>query len=214
MKTFRNVETTPQSLRQLAEEIAKELGENWHRSTKFDADDSADVNPWRMRLENGQNRFPVQNDEALFLSTTWANKAGQLHIGGWYPEYINHNTAQRVGHAPSINVSISKTPKQIAADIKRRLLPEYRTLLAKVLEEHRKDAEFKTGTEKLKAEVAKVIGGTVREGSEVIYGGGNFDVQVSSPTSLRFVGHCQYLTLDQLKRIKKAVPELFERKES
>ena len=35
--TSPSVETTPQSLRQLAEEIAKELGKNWHRSTRFDS---------------------------------------------------------------------------------------------------------------------------------------------------------------------------------
>ncbi len=50
-----------------------------------------------------------------------------------------------------------------------------------------------------------------REGREVISGQGSFDVQVCGPESLRLTGHCLYLTLDQLKRFKQAVPELFER---
>lgn len=47
-----------------------------------------------------------------------------------------------------------------------------------------------------------------REGREVISG---VDVQVCGPESLRLTGHSLYLTLDQLKRFKQAVPELFER---
>jgi len=50
-----------------------------------------------------------------------------------------------------------------------------------------------------------------REGREVISGQGSFDVQVCGPESLRLTGHCLYLTLDQLKRFKQAVPEPFER---
>ncbi len=50
-----------------------------------------------------------------------------------------------------------------------------------------------------------------REGREVISEQGSFDVQVCGPESLRLTGHCLYLTLDQLKRFKQAVPELFER---
>jgi len=33
----------------------------------------------------------------------------------------------------------------------------------------------------------------------------------AAPSPLRLTGHCLYLTLDQLKRFKQAVPELFER---
>jgi hypothetical protein len=55
------------------------------------------------------------------------------------------------------------------------------------------------------------LGVPYREGREVISGQGSFDVQVCGPESPRLTGHCLYLTLNQLKRFKQAVPELLER---
>jgi hypothetical protein len=191
------------SLHQLSEDIAKALGNGWTRSTRYDAEDSVGTQ-WRARLENG--------DESLFLSNTWAGK-GKLHISGCYPDKVQHDTAQRIGHAPSINVSITKPAEQVAKDITRRLLPEYRVMLAKILKQHTEDVAFKNGTEATKAEVAKIINGRVRDGSDTVSGAGSIDVQVSSPTSLRLTGHCLYISLDQLRRIKAAVPELFEKEE-
>ncbi len=199
-----NSESTKEvSLRQLSEDIAKALGNGWTRSTRYDNEEPAG-HDWRARLENGE--------ESLFLSNTWAGK-GKLHISGTYPDKVQHDTAQRVGHPSSINVTITKSAEQIAKDITRRLLPEYREMLAKALKQHADDVAFKNGTEETKKEVAKIINGRLRDGSDTVHGAGNIDVQVSSPTSLRLTGHCLYVSLDQLRKIKAACPELFTRRE-
>lgn len=193
---------TPKTLREIAEEIAKALGSDWRRSTKFDDDDKADLVPWRARLEG-------PNQQALFLSNTWGPK-GKLHISGWAPDNIDRQTVS-IPQMPSINVSVEKKAEQTAKDIERRLLPEYRTMLADLLRKHQADLDRKAGINETKQQVAEVLGSTVKEGSELIYGHGPFDIQVCGPDSLRFHGHCLYFTVDQLRRIRQAVPELFER---
>jgi hypothetical protein len=197
------IATTEKSLRELAQEIAQALGPDWKLSTRFDAEDSQDRRPWRSRTEG-------PNHQALFLSTTWG-KRGMLYVSGWTPDGIPHDTQVRVGIMPSINVSLTKTAAQIAKDITRRLLPEYQALLTKIIEQHRVDTEYKNGVEKMQRDVSELLGVPYREGREVISGRGNIDVQVTSPTCLRLHGHMLYLTFDQLKRFKTAVPELFER---
>ena len=171
------------SLRELAQEIAQALGPDWKLSTRFDAEDSQDRKPWRSRIEG-------RDSQALFLSNTRGPK-GMLHVSGWTPDGIPHETQVRVGTLPSINVSLTKTSAQIAKDITRRLLPEYQALLTKVIEQHRVDTEYKRGVEKMQREL---LGVPYREGREVI-SGRNIDVQVTSPTSLRLHGHMLYLTV-------------------
>jgi len=173
-------------------------------STKFDEEDAQDRKPWRSRIEG-------PDSQALFLSNTWGPK-GMLHVAGWTPDGIDHNTQSRVGQLPSINISLTKTSEQMAKDIARRLLPDYQALLTKLFEQHKQDTEYKQGVEVLRKAVAEVLDVPLRDtDTEVIRGNGNVDVQVSSPTSMRLHGHMLYVTLDQLKRIKQAVPELFER---
>src|SRR5258708_33417287 len=123
------------SLRELAQEIVQALGPDWKLSTRFDAEDSQDRRPWRSRIEG-------PDSQALFLSNTWGPK-GMLHVSGWAPDGIPHETPVRGGALPSINVSLTKTPTQIAKDITRRLLPDYQALLTKVIEQHRQDTEYK-----------------------------------------------------------------------
>src|SRR5258708_7547661 len=127
--------TVEKSLRELAQEIVQALGLEWKLSARFDAEDSQDRRPWRSRIEG-------PNSQALFLSNTWGPK-GMLQVSGWTPDGIPHDTQVRVGALPSINVSLTKTPAQIAKDIARRLLPEYQALLTKVIEQHRQDTEYK-----------------------------------------------------------------------
>jgi hypothetical protein len=199
-----NAIAAEKSLRELAQEIAQALGSDWKLSTKFDAEDANDRRPWRSRIEG-------PNSQALFLSNTWGGK-GMLHVAGWTPDGIDHNTQARVGQLPSINISLAKTSEQMAKDITRRLLPDYQAQLTKLFEQHRQDTDYKNGVEVLRKAVADVLDVPLRDtDTEVIRGKGNVDIQVSSPTSLRLHGHMLYVTLDQLKRIKKAVPELFER---
>lgn len=184
------------SLQELATKIAEALGSDWKRSTRFDADDSG----WRAELEGPAN-------QRLFLSNTWASK-GRLYISGDVPQ----NAQIPYGEVrPSITVASTKSSQQIANDITRRLLPEYLPFLEKVLDSKAKSDAFKAGREALAAQVAVVVGGRVQ--GEMVYSGG-WDLQVSSPDSIRINGNCNYITLEQLKKIKAACPELFAGKDS
>jgi hypothetical protein len=190
------------SLREIAEEIAKALGQGWIRSTKFDDDDAAERTQWRARLDGS-------GVEALFLSNTWGPK-GMIHVAGWVPDSIDRQTV-RIPQMASINISLTKTPQQMARDIERRLLPDYRKQLAEVLKAHIADLDWKEEVRKTKHRVTEIIGGLAMAHSEIVNGRGSVDIQVCGPDSLRFHGHCLYFTVEQLDRIRKAVPELFER---
>lgn len=193
-------------LKQLSVEIAKALGSDWTRSTKYDAEDSQEIGSlrdWRARLENSRT------GEILFLSTTWGKK-GMLYVGGMFPDAIDRNSVN-LPQPASINVNPAKSAEQIARDITRRLLPEYNKQLDEVLHKHMADLTHKEGVSKTKYRVAEILGGLAKADSDIVYGHGKVDVQVCGPDSLRFSGHCLYLTCDQLERIRKAVPELFEK---
>lgn len=136
-----------------------------------------------------------------------------LHISGWIPDCVDRQTIS-VPVMPSINVSLVKSPQAMAKDIQRRLLPEYRVVLADLLQKHVADLERKAGVRTTKARVAEILGTSAKDDSELVYGRGSVDIQVCGPDSLRFHGHCLYFTVDQLARIKRAVPELFEREVS
>lgn len=195
-------ENTSKPLRELAAEIAKALGADWIRGTKFDADDVGE-REWRARLEN------PKTGEALFLSTTWGKK-GMLYVGGWFPDAIDRQSVS-LPQAVSINIALTKTPEQMARDIARRLLPEYSKQLGDVLRAHVADLERKEAIRKTKYRVAEILSGLAKDNSEIISGHGSVDIQVCGPDSLRFHGHCLYFTPDQLEKIRNAVPELFER---
>jgi hypothetical protein len=202
-KENRKMETTTRTLRQIAEEIALALGTEWKRDTKTDADDTKEgLGEWRAVL-NGQG------SESLFLSTTWGQK-GKLYVSGSIPTSVDRQSV-RVPDPIAINISMDKTAPQIARDITRRLLPEYRVQLAEVLKSHASDVERKEGTLRTKNRVAQILNGRVSSHSEVIYGTGSVDIQVCGPDSLRFSGHCLYLTTDQLERMRVAIPELFQK---
>lgn len=191
------------ALRDLAEAIAVELGSEWKRSTRFDADDKDNLRPWRIRLEG-------PNEQTLFLSNTWGKK-GSLYVGGWIPARMGN---ANVGAMPSINVGLTKTPAQIAKDISRRLLPEYVVKLAEVIQKFNADQDYKQRTETTKQQVAEVISGRINGNAEIVYGSGSADIQICGPDSLRFAGHCFYFNIEQLKKIRAAVPELFTKEDT
>lgn len=189
--------TTLQEYAQLiAAALTAQTGESWERSTRFDADDTN----WRAELEGPKGAV-------LFVSNTWSGK-GRLYIGSTFPQgSSNFQPTER----PSITVSDEKSAQQIAKDIVRRLLPAYLPQLAIVLKRLAEANDFEARRAALAEEVAEVVGGRVQ--GEMVYGGG-WDLQVSSANSIRLQGHCNYLTLDQLKKIVSVCPELFRTKEN
>jgi len=170
-------ENTTKPLQEIAVEIAKALGSDWSRADDFDSDGR----DWRARLNGPQS-------QRLFLSNTWGKK-GMLHISGWVPEFVDRKTVS-VPEMPSIQVSLTKTADQMAKDITRRLLPDYQFALSALLLKHVADVEFKDGVKKTKYQVAEILGGLAKDDSDVIFGRGTVDIQITGPDSLRFNGHC------------------------
>ena len=180
-------------LQEHAENIAKALGEGWKRSTRFDETDSS----WRAELEGPDN-------QVLFLSSTWAGKqrlyiAGSIPQGTEWPYQVTR---------PEITVNIEKSAQQVARDITKRLIPDYLPKLAEVLKRKAERETFESNRKSLADQVAEITGGRVKE--EMVYTG-NWDLQVSGPESIRVQGHCNYLTLEQLKKINEVCPELFRK---
>lgn len=178
---------------QVAEELSRVTGETWTRTARLEDEN------WRAEISG-------PGEQKLFLSNTWGGK-GRLYISGSFPDGVElPYKAER----PSITVAETKNPEQIAKDVVRRLLPPYVTLLAVVLDRKAKAEEFEAGRKRLAAEVAIVVNGNVK--GEMVYSKG-WDLQISGPDSIRINGNCNYLTLDQLKKIQAACPELFKGKE-
>jgi hypothetical protein len=75
---------------------------------------------------NWSRVYDLPDGGRLFFSA--ARDSGQLHISASVTECLReHRPYYREGEAPktAINVSMSKNAKRIAADVRRRLLPEY-----------------------------------------------------------------------------------------
>lgn len=102
-------------LKQLAEWIAEQMG--WH-AERLDAQSS-----------HSHVLTHTENDVAMKL---WVSiESGRLKVSadsmGLY-DFTWHNE-----RFPAISCSLQKTPPQMARDIERRVLPEYKALLEKVL---------------------------------------------------------------------------------
>jgi hypothetical protein len=94
---------------------------------------------------------------------------------------------------PSITCSLAKTPPRIARDIERRVLPEYRLLLEKVLTRKAAHDERKRQQHECCQQIADLLGAEVRDGQGrdgdprvYCYGKGTAAIEfiVSSDTSV------------------------------
>lgn len=178
----------------IAEELSKTTGAPWTRTA-------------RLEDENWRAEIAGPGEQKLFLSNIWGGR-GRLYISGSFPDGVElPYKAER----PSITVAETKEPDKIAADVTRRLLPTYVELLIVVLDKRTKAEAFEAGRKRLAAEVAIVVNGNVK--GEMVYSKG-WDLQISGPESIRINGNCNYLTLDQLKKIQAVCPELFASKDS
>ena len=114
-------------LAELAAPLARALGEGWS------------VVPRRGGADPSPTYFDLAGPDGakLSLSLGWQNE-GKVHVG------VSFDAKDKDGNkfwylpckvtAPSANISISKTPLTFAADIKRRIFPEYLPLLANLNE--------------------------------------------------------------------------------
>lgn len=116
----------PKQLQELARMIAEHL-EGWeYRPVKFN-DKIACIS------------IPESNEKTpgatIVMSFDWKEKT-KLHIGGEYPRHRGHEypSLSYRERRICIGVNANKSPKQIAKDISRRLLPQYLSEFAEGLE--------------------------------------------------------------------------------
>lgn len=89
-------------------------------------------NPINPRITDGHSTFFIR---LLMYSNKW-----KLRVTGVYPEssdgnpYFYSTMIIKSGEAPAINMAIYKSAEQMAYDIHKRFLPDYRKVLAKCLE--------------------------------------------------------------------------------
>ena len=106
-----------------AAEIARAMGTGW-TAERCQHDEEG---TYPTRIIRAPDRL------ALALHFAAYRQAGRISISGDYPKARNGQTP---GHdsAPSMTVADTKTPAQIAADIRRRILPDVAAWTERVLE--------------------------------------------------------------------------------
>ena len=179
----------------LTQNVAKEMGEGW-----------AYIVPEPGNESTRHASMSGPNGQEVYFNNSRSGK-DRVYVSGTFPQgqSLPYNETR-----PSITMDGNKPAAKMAADIKRRLLPEYQRILALVIERKMQAETFEANRKNVQAQVAMIVDGRLQ--GEMVYTGG-WEIQVSGPDSIRFYGHCNYLTLEQLRKINQVCPELFRRKE-
>ena len=109
-----------QEFKNKIEEVGKIIG----MIADFPSDEDMHWHRWA-HLKKDQQSIRVSNGDY--------QEQNKLHISGAFPTSIKGESS-RYGNPIDINVSVSKTPEQIARDIERRLLPLYLPELEKAID--------------------------------------------------------------------------------
>ena len=99
--------------------------------------------------------------KGLYFNFPW-NKPDRIEIRGIFPNGLNQYwpySGER--EKTEITVSITKTPKKIAQDIKKRLLPPYERMLTIAKERKQKDDQYDAKRRQTMEMVKEAIGGNV-----------------------------------------------------
>lgn len=189
------------NVQNLAQAICDALGNGWHTSPR---DPEA--------IYDRQTYLIGDDGAQLYISGTWAGK-NKLHIAG--SEWGTVPKSDKVPYGikmPSIQVSSTKTPEQIAKDIKRRLLPDYGIVLAELKQKYQEQVNYASALVACKEEVLAIAGGSKHKREhepETQYCYNGPSIEVTSPDSIRVT--YLYLTVDQYRRMKEAISELWNR---
>ena len=103
-------------------------------------------------------------DPELHASLYFNHHEGKIHVSTDLPRDAKGEIPYVEGYGqlgkrmPSINISFSKTPQQIADDIERRLMPEYMDILMKALARIASSDAYHSKTEGFAGEIAKIVG--------------------------------------------------------
>jgi hypothetical protein len=130
-----------------ASEIAAAMGEGWSVQPGYGRRDAHLAGPDNIRLH-------VQ----------WGyGNVDRMTISGSLPDELSEHRKYSSGREPEIGVSTSKTPAQIARDIRRRLLPDFAAMTAAAIERRRESDDAYAAQDMLAAELAALLGaGTFR----------------------------------------------------
>jgi hypothetical protein len=191
---------TRQTLVTLAPAIAKALGPAWKCEAPVNHDASLDgpLPSWYSLLG--------PEGEDIFIGTEWDNKT-KLHVSGQFHDredghqfwYLPYGT-----NRPSIGVSASKSADAIAAEIRRRLFPDYVPLLVSCNEARQRFLIQRDTAKEVAGDLAAFIGAPLVDNvndrdkterkvniyrSEAL-AGASFDLKVTgrsaSPATIRF----------------------------
>lgn len=103
-----------------------------------------------------------KGDIKLFIRADSYGHKGKFEIIGSYPrdskgQYINPYDYNE-SRADKINVSMTKTPEQVAKDIERRLMPEYLLRLAKIKKRIDESDNYHLSRQETIKQIAKATG--------------------------------------------------------
>ena len=172
-------------------------GQSWQLRLDTEGSDSS----WRQNIDG-------PDSASVFISNTWGGKH-RIHLSGSFPQDV-HFSYQEL--RPSITVADTATPERIAAEIKRRLLPEYLPLLAKKLESKRQHDNFEANKLATFKAALNVVGyaveshnGVVREEKSI--GPDYISFRTLNETQVQLDRF--QVTPEQLRKIHAVCPELF-----
>lgn len=172
---------------------------------------------WNLEGRGEGRSVTITNKEwRLHLSLGYGSQADRLSVSGVAPQEFH---ARQLGGGrdiswPSITVSAEKSAEQIAKDITRRVIPETEAATAKAQQSIARDIKYKADRKKLAQEFAEVLGTSAKlnqngEAYDIIGGKGSLDIQLIGDGQGRIIGNCNYVTPEQLRKIKSVCPELF-----
>ena len=126
----------------IVEQVALYLGPPW----KFDR--TGEPSNWRYEITDGGGR-------ALVFSHCYSS-TGKFQISGAFPR---SRTSPHRDDYKTIGVSITRPPRDIAADVSRRLIPHYLEAFDRAAANHQQQREREQQIELIGQAIIKVTGG-------------------------------------------------------
>ena len=126
----------------IVEQVALYLGPPW----KFDR--TGEPSNWRYEITDGGGR-------ALVFSHCYSS-TGKFQISGAFPR---SRTSPHRDDYKTIGVSITRPPRDIAADVSRRLIPHYLEAFDRAAANHQQEREWEQQIELIGQAIIKVTGG-------------------------------------------------------
>lgn len=170
--------------------------------------------------DDGNPRLVAEDGRALlFRIGNYGSENGRLIISGMYPQDHNravvtphewdHERDQKREWRDRITVAPDKSPEKIAADITRRLLPDYNEGYANAQSQIAERLDSHTGSERLAQRLGEAAGVEPRQGTDEfsLYTPGLpfRDIRISGPNNVRF--EYFYCTADQAEAIIRALKD-------